>query len=163
MNAYDKAVTLILRHEGGYVNHPNDPGGETNMGISKRAYPDLDIKNLTVDHVKQIYKTDYWDKVKGDELPPAVALVCFDVAVLSGPRKAAKMLQKAVGANPDGIIGNITLACVEDEDPNDIIDNMSEQRIAFYKGLKHWDTFGRGWSRRVNETKEEAKGWIKNS
>lgn len=166
MTTYDKAVELILKHEGGYVNHPNDPGGETNMGISKRAYPNEDIKGMTKSRAKEIYKRDYWDKVRGDDLPPPVALICFDNAVMSGPRRATRFLQKACGTTRDGILGPMTLAAVRADysiSEEQFLDELSGIRLDFYKRLKHFDTFGRGWTNRVNNTNEEAKGWISKS
>jgi len=104
---------MVLKHEGGYINHKNDPGGETNYGISKRAYPDVDIKNLTVDGAKELYKRDYWDRIKGDDLPAGVACVTMDYAVNSGTSRASKALQGACGIrNGDGIIGPHTLSAV---------------------------------------------------
>lgn len=163
---YDNAVELILKHEGGYVNHPEDPGGETNMGISKRAYPDEDIKGMTKERAKKIYKTNYWDKVKGDELPAPVALVCFDIAVMSGSRRACRMLQKAVGVTRDGIIGPLTLKAVREAyrtSEDVLVSKLSYLRLDFYKRLKHFDTFGRGWTNRINKTHKEAIGWIRPS
>ncbi len=109
MTGFDRAIEFVFRWEGGYVNHENDPGGETNYGISKRAYPDVDIANLTEDAAKEIYKRDYWDKIKGDELPAAIGLATMDYAVNSGVARAARTLQKAVGASADGAIGPNTL------------------------------------------------------
>ena len=163
---YNEAVELILEHEGGYVNHPEDPGGETNMGISKRSYPDEDIKGMTKDRAKEIYKKDFWDKVKGDELPAPVALVCFDIAVMSGSRRACRMLQKAVGVKRDGIIGPITLKAVREAyraSEDVLVSQLSYIRLEFYKRLKHFDTFGRGWTNRINNTHKEAIGWIRTS
>jgi len=163
---YNEAVELILEHEGGYVNHPEDPGGETNMGISKRSYPNEDIKGMTKDRAKEIYKQDFWDKVKGDELPAPVALVCFDIAVMSGSRRACRMLQKAVGVKRDGIIGPVTLKAVREAyraSEDVLVSQLSHIRLEFYKRLKHFETFGRGWTNRINKTHKEAIGWINNS
>jgi lysozyme family protein len=166
MTTYDKAVELILKHEGGYVDHPNDPGGETNMGISKRSYPDEDIKGMTKERAKEIYKKDFWDAVKGDQLPAAVALICFDTAVMSGSRRACRFLQKACGVTTDGIVGPMTLGAVRVDyriSEEDFLDELSNTRLNFYKRLKTFGTFGRGWTNRVNNTNEEAKGWISKS
>lgn len=163
---YDKAVELILENEGGYVDHPSDPGGETNMGISKRAFPNEDIKGMTKERAKEIYKANYWNKVKGEQLPPAVALICFDVAVMSGPRRASKMLQEACGVDTDGIIGPVTLKAVTEAyraSEVGFITNLSDVRLKFYKRLKHFKVFGKGWTARVNHMKKEAIGWIRNS
>jgi lysozyme family protein len=108
--AFDAAFTAVLGAEGGYVNNPADPGGETNWGISRRSYPDLDIAHLTWDDAKAIYRRDFWDKIQGDKLPPPLAMIVFDSAVNNGPARAAKWLQRAVGVTEDGIIGPATLA-----------------------------------------------------
>ena len=156
----DKAIQLVLKHEGGYVNHPEDPGGETKYGISKRAYPDVDIANLTEYDARCIYKKDYWDKVKGDELPAALALVVFDTAVNMGIRRAVKFLQETVNAQPiDGIIGPITIsnACKAFDHPEFIIDSYLNKRIKKYQSLSTFKTFGKGWIRRVEDIREHAK------
>lgn len=161
---YKRAVDLILKHEGGYVNHPDDPGGETNMGISKRSYPNEDIKGMTKERAQEIYKQDYWDKVKGDELPAPVALVCFDIAVMSGCHRACRMLQKAVGVSTDGIVGPVTLKAVREAyraSEDNLIKDLSDIRLNFYKRLKHFETFGRGWTNRINKTQKEAIGWTR--
>lgn len=107
---FNEAIEHILKHEGGYVNDPDDLGGETNMGITKRFYPDVDIKNLTVEQAKEIYKRDYWDKAKCDALPENVRLMHFDTAVNMGIGRANKFLQEAIGVTVDGIVGKNTLA-----------------------------------------------------
>ena len=91
---FEPAVELILKHEGGYVNHPDDPGGETNFGIAKRSYPNLEIDKLSEDDAKRIYKEDYWDKVRGDQLHPAVALMVFDTAVNMGISREVNSFKK---------------------------------------------------------------------
>ena len=110
MADFEQAVALILKHEGGYVHDKNDPGGETNYGISKRAYPAEDIKALTPERAKALYRRDYWDAIRGPELPFPVALVVFDMAVNAGVSAAVKLLQRSVGATVDGKIGPQTIA-----------------------------------------------------
>jgi len=159
--AFEAAVELILKHEGGYVNHPNDPGGETNFGIAKRSYPDLDIAKLSKNDAKRIYKEDFWDKVRGDQMPGGIALMVFDAAVNKGVSRASKFLQEIVNANPiDGIIGSGTLASVIkawEEDSDFVLNSYAEKRLKFYKKLSTFETFGKGWTRRVEETLEAAK------
>ena len=158
---FEKAVDLILKHEGGYVNHPEDPGGETNFGIAKRSYPDLDIAKLSKHDAKQIYKEDYWDRVKGDELPPAIALMVFDTAVNMGISRASKFLQEVVNAKPiDGIIGSKTVANTKNafkNAPEFVLTSYANKRLDHYKKLSTFETFGKGWTRRVEETLESAK------
>lgn len=161
---FENAVELILKHEGGYVNHPDDPGGETNYGISKRAYPDLDIANLSKHDASVIYKEDYWDRIRGDDLPYPLALVTFDAAVNSGVRRASKWLQYAVGAKPtDGIVGNITVEVANaayGKNPHDALISCIHQRQQFVRAILTYKTFGKGWERRIDETAKEAKKWI---
>ena len=115
---YDKCLETILHHEGGYVNHPKDPGGETNLGVTKRVYQEhggtKDMKDLLVEDVAPIYKKGYWDKMKGDDLPSGLDLCVFDFGVNAGPGRAAKFLQQMIGTTVDGGIGPNTLAKVEE-------------------------------------------------
>lgn len=161
MSAFDAIIEMVLEHEGGYVNHPSDPGGETIYGISKRAYPDLDIKNLTIAQAKEIYRNDYWDRIKGDELPAGVACVVVDYAVNSGVSRASKALQGACGiANGDGIIGphslNAVWTTVKNDGEESVINAVTTQRQEFIRALKIYETFGRGWERRIDETRAKA-------
>ena len=162
---YDKCLETILHHEGGYVNHPKDPGGETNLGVTKRVYEEhggtKDMKDLTVEDVAPIYKKGYWDKMKGDELPSGLDLCVFDFGVNAGPGRSAKYLQKMIGTVADGGIGPNTLKAVEayvsEHGIEKSIDNFQEARQSYYQLLGTFDTFGRGWTRRVTETTELAK------
>jgi len=162
---YDKCLETILHHEGGYVNHPKDPGGETNLGVTKRVYEEFggtkDMKDLTVDDVAPIYQQGYWDKLKGDDLPGGLDLCVFDFGVNAGPGRAAKYLQTMIGTVADGGIGPNTLRAlsgyVEEHGIEKTIDNYQEARQKYYEQLSTFDTFGKGWTRRVNETTELAK------
>ena len=161
MSAFDVIIEMVLEHEGGYVNHPSDPGGETIYGISKRAYPDLDIKNLTIAQAKEIYRNDYWDKIKGDDLPSGVACVTIDYAVNSGVSRASKALQSVCGiSNGDGIIGpaslNAVWTTVRNDGEESVVNAVTAQRQEFIRGLKIYETFGRGWERRIDETRAKA-------
>lgn len=154
--SFDRAVELILSHEGGYVNDPKDPGGETNFGISKRAYPELNIKELTRDDARAIYRRDYWDAVRADEMPSAVAVAVFDMAVNAGVRTAIRLLQRVVRVTDDGIIGPVTLAAVNSAEPNEIAIRYAAERLMHYAAIPGWQRYGRGWSRRVIETVVEG-------
>jgi len=162
---YDKCLETILHHEGGYVNHPKDPGGETNLGVTKRVYEEhggtKDMKDLTVEDVAPIYKKGYWDKMKGDELPDGLDLCVFDFGVNAGPGRAAKYLQTMIGTVADGGIGPNTLKAVaeyvEKHGIEKSIENYQEARQSYYEKLSTFATFGRGWTRRVDETTELAK------
>jgi lysozyme family protein len=145
---------MVLRHEGGYVNDPRDPGGETRFGISKRAYPDVDILRLTEDEAKAIYRRDYWDKLRPDELPQELAICVFDCAVNMGRDKAIRLLQRACGVAQDGVMGGNTIAAA-----NRLVDpvvRFSAERIIAYTGIRGFDTFGKGWLRRTVSVALEA-------
>jgi len=165
---YDKCLETILHHEGGYVNHPKDPGGETNLGVTKRVYEEWggtkDMKDLTVEDVAPIYKKNYWDKLKGDDLPGGLDLCVFDFGVNAGPGRAAKYLQSMIGTTPDGGIGPMTLAALQKYvDENGLVESIEEyqkRRQEYYEKLSTFATFGRGWTRRVDETTELAKKLI---
>lgn len=160
-----KSLDMVLKHEGGFVDHPEDPGGATNKGITHKTYSDFlgrpledvdELKNIPDEHVQLIYKQGYWDKVKGDNLPSGVDFAIFDWAVNSGPGRAAKALQKAVGATQDGAIGPKTLEAVEAADAAETVKAVADEREAFYRGLRTFDTFGKGWLRRNEETRDFA-------
>lgn len=150
---FDTYINRVLSHEGGYIFHAKDPGGETKWGISKRAYPNLDIKNLTREAAVAIYKRDYWKAVKGDELPDPLAFQVFDAAVNSGVGRATKWLQQALGTLPDGIWGPVTdqglLWMDTPEKQRAIALKYISTRLSFYTDLSTWSTFGRGWTRRM--------------
>ena len=161
---FDKCLKMLLKHEGGFVNHPRDPGGMTNLGVTKAVYDkwvgksstEAEMRALTADDVAPIYKKNYWDKCKCDDLPSGADWSVFDWAVNSGTGRAAKAMQKIVGATPDGAIGPKTLEAIAGKDPKELVEKMYDQRQAFYERLKTFDTFGRGWTRRNKETKETA-------
>ena len=161
---YDHCLEMILHHEGGYVNHPKDPGGETNLGVTKRVYEEWggtkDMKDLTVEDVAPIYEKNYWGRVKGDELPSGLDLCVFDFGVNAGTGRAAKYLQNLVGAGADGAIGPNTLRqvneYVEENGLEETIKAYQDARQGYYEQLSTFETFGRGWTRRVKETTEEA-------
>lgn len=146
---FDKAFQIVIGHEGSYVDHPNDPGGETKYGISKRSYPNVDIKNLTLDQAKAIYFKDFWNRLKCDEMPDIVRYPLFDAAVNSGVSQAVKWLQEAVNSKPDGIIGPNTLLAVKFQDSQVVTRKMIGKRLTFMTRLNTWPTFGRGWAARI--------------
>jgi lysozyme family protein len=161
---YEHCLQLLLEHEGGFVNHPSDPGGITNHGVTKKVYEDWvgrevseqEMRDLTVDDVAPIYKNNYWDRGGCDELPSGVDWCVFDWGVNSGMSRSAKALQRIVGVEVDGGIGPMTIQAVEDMAPEEIIIPMHTARQEFYEGLSTFDTFGRGWTRRNDETLEAA-------
>lgn len=146
---FDSYFERLIGHEGGYVNNPKDPGGETRFGISKRSYPHLDIKNLTLAEAKAIYRRDYWDRMHGDRLPAGLAFDVFDTAVNSGIGQSIRFLQRAVGVADDGVIGPLTLGAVQRRDAESVQARFNGERLEFMAKLSTWDTFGRGWARRI--------------
>lgn len=169
---FPKALTLVLKHEGGYVNHPRDPGGATNKGITWRTYnayrarkgqEPRDVRNITDAEVSAIYKVQYWDVVKADDLPSGLDYVVFDFAVNSGPSRSVQFLQRIVGVEADGVMGQITLAAVKERDPEALIAALCDNRLAWLKRLKTWGTFGKGWTRRVTEAKATGLAMAKGS
>ena len=168
INNWQSSLEKILHHEGGYVNHPKDPGGETNLGVTKRVYEEWggtkDMKDLLVEDVNPIYKKNYWDKCKCDELPNGLDLCVFDFGVNAGPGRAAKFLQRMIGTTVDGGIGPNTLRAVdtyvEEVGLETAIENYQSARQSYYEELSTFDTFGRGWTRRVEETTASAKELI---
>lgn len=146
---FDNAFEALIGHEGGYVNHKKDPGGETKYGISKRQYPLINIRDLTLDTAKAIYKRDYWNKVRGDELPYDIAFEVFDAAVNHGVGRATKWMQGCLDVNVDGLIGPKTLAAASTSDLYEFRCRFNGTRLLFFTDLKTWESFGRGWARRV--------------
>ena len=161
---FEEALEHVLKHEGGFVNHPKDPGGMTNLGVTKKVWDEWigressedEMRNLKPEDVAPLYKKMYWDRVKGDDLPSGVNYCVFDAAVNSGTGRAAKWLQEAVGAVPDGAIGAKTLAKVAAHDADSLVNAYCDVRLNFLKGLKTFDTFGKGWSRRVEGVRQTA-------
>jgi lysozyme family protein len=161
---FDKCLEMLLHHEGGYIWHPEDPGGETNLGVTRAVYEqwvgrqvmDGEMKTLTPDDVAPIYKKNYWDKVRGDDLPAGLDWAAFDWAVNSGAGRPAKAIQRCVGATQDGAIGPKTLAAIANKEPDKIIEYVHDIRQKFYERLKTFKTFGRGWTRRNAETLKAA-------
>jgi lysozyme family protein len=149
MNKFESALRLILDWEGGYSNDPNDPGGETKFGISKRAFPHINIKALTLDGAKAIYREHYWDKCHCEELPRALAIIVFDCAVNQGTDFAARNLQGVVGADVDGVIGKKTVAAAQLKDIDRTVREYIVNRIMRYTQTEGWQVYGKGWVKRV--------------
>lgn len=167
---FDTCLREVLHHEGGFVNHPRDPGGMTNLGVTKATYEawvgypvnERIMRSLTPAHVKALYKTRYWDAVAGDLIPLGLDLCVFDFGVNAGPSRAARYLQVMVGAKPDGRIGPMTIArintYIKTYGIQRVIDSYQNARIAYYKKLRTFPTFGKGWLRRVEAVRHTAKG-----
>lgn len=155
---FDTAFHKLLGHEGGYVDHPKDPGGATRWGVTKRVARATgyagDMRDFPVEMAKAIYREQYWDAVKAEQLPEVVRYAVFDAAVNSGVRQAVKWLQRAVGAPDDGEIGPKTLALVANANAYQLKGSMLGDRLEFMTNLHTWPAFGKGWARRIAEILE---------
>ena len=154
--SFDEIIEIVLEHEGGYVNDPDDPGGETNFGIAKRSHPDVDIKNLTKEKAKEIYKSEYWDKNKVEKLPEQLRHIYFDMCVNQGRGRAVRIMQRAAnakgaGLKVDGGMGPVTIAAMKDLE----INRVRAYRVKYYADLvtlkPDLEKFYYGWFRRSLE------------
>ena len=161
---FDKCLPEILKHEGGWSDHPKDPGGATMKGITIGTYSDwkgrpvskAELKAIPMSEIGAIYRKNYWDKVRGDDLPAGLDLVAFDGAVNSGPSRGAKWLQAGLGVKQDGVVGPATIAAANSADIKSVINRSCDARLAFLKTLKTWATFGKGWTNRVAGVRAKA-------
>lgn len=177
---FSRCMDNTLAYEGGKSNHPKDPGGKTNQGVIQRTFtawlkansrPDRDVYTMTVAERDAIYRSQYWNAVRGDELPDGVDLAVFDGAVNSGPKQSIKWLQRAlqaiglyVGSKVDGVMGNATMAAIKAvKDYDALVARMIAARRGFLKALKTWDTFKRGWTKRVDQVLAKAQAWATGS
>ncbi|TRW94941.1 hypothetical protein FNJ84_17770 [Paracoccus sp. M683] len=161
---FDRCLRAVLAHESGWADHPSDPGGATMKGITIGTYrawkgrtvSKTELRNISDAEVSEIYRKNYWDNVRGDDLPSGLDLVAFDAAVNSGVSRGAKWLQGAVGAAADGAVGPNTVSAARAADPFRAVNAACDARLQFLHRLKTWPTFGKGWSRRVAEVREMA-------
>ncbi|MGU3496336.1 glycoside hydrolase family 108 protein [Xanthobacteraceae bacterium A53D] len=177
-SSFDAALARVLVHEGGYSNHPKDPGGVTLQGVIQRVYDGYRAdmgktqKHLTKSMITDpgwiterddIYRSQYWDAVRADDLPPGLDYVVFDGAVNSGPSQSAKWLQRALGVTADGQIGAVTLAAAKAHcDLSSLIEDICDRRLAMLKNLDTWPVFRGGWGRRVAEVRRAGKAMVAN-
>lgn len=143
---FERCFEILIGHEGGYVNDPNDRGGETKFGISKRAYPRVDIKALTLEQAKAIYAADCWTPIRGDDLAPELALLVFDCAVNSGVGCAVDLLQRACNVRRDGVLGKVTVAAAS---AVGVPARFHLERAMYQTKLGNWPSFGKGWCIRL--------------
>jgi lysozyme family protein len=163
-------LKLVLKHEGGFVNHPKDPGGITNLGVTKRVWEEWighpatekDMRELTPAIVAPMYEMRYWRTSYCEKLPRGLDLLVFSMAVNAGAGRSVKLLQDAIGVVADGVIGPNTMARINEANVETLIDKFSEARTAYYKGLKLFPVFGVGWLRRTESEKKEALQMAKN-
>jgi lysozyme family protein len=161
---FDVGMAAVFKHEGGYVDHPADPGGATNLGITRatlsayrgRQVSKAEVRALTKAEAKAIYKKQYWDTAGCDELPSGVDYAVFDYSVNSGPSRLIRTLQAALGVPADGVVGVRTLAVADETDARAIVNKICDRRLGFLRRLKTWSTFGRGWERRVEGVRKDA-------
>lgn len=161
---FERSLAAVLQHEGGYADHPRDPGGATNLGITRatlarwrgRAVSKAEVRALTRSEASDIYRALYWDKIAGDALPAGLDFAVFDYCVNSGARRAARTLQAVAGTHADGRIGKITLTVVALRATDRLIVDYCRRRLSFLESLSTFSVFGRGWRRRVRETEALA-------
>lgn len=152
-DVFELALGLVLEHEGGYVNDPADPGGETIYGISRRAHPAAWANGApSVRQAAAIYRADYWDPIRCDELPAGLAVFLFDTAVNVGCRQAARLLQRVLRVTDDGVIGPMTIKAARAAEQDGLLSRLAAERLAHYAALSTWQRFGRGWSARTVAT-----------
>lgn len=164
-SSFDEALKRVLVHEGGFSDHPADPGGATMKGVTQRVYdgwrkrngkPTRSVRHITEAELKAIYRQQYWDVIRGDDLPAGLDYCTFDAAVNSGTAQAAKWLQRALGVTADGQIGEATLAVARTAKAAPVINSACDKRLAMLRSLRTWPTFGTGWSRRVADVRKIA-------
>ncbi|MFQ6183665.1 glycoside hydrolase family 108 protein [Sinorhizobium meliloti] len=161
---FKRALSLVLKHEGGWSDHPKDPGGATMKGVTLTSFRQYvkptatkaDLRKITDEQLATVYRRHYWDAVHGAELPDGIDYAAFDFAVNSGPSRSAKYLQAVVGVTQDGRIGPATLKAVRSKRPADVVNALCDKRMAFLEDLKTWPTFRKGWTRRVSDVRAEA-------
>lgn len=172
MATFKNALKELLKHEGGYVNHPRDPGGITNLGVTKRVWErwvgrdvgEREMRSLKPEDVAPLYYQRYWKKVRADELPPGLALQVFDFGVNAGPRRAIRYLQMVVGTAQDGLFGPMTMKAVrkyvEKFGEKKAINRYAAARLRYYRQLRTFRYFGRGWTRRTKEVQQKGLTWV---
>lgn len=163
-SSYPEAIRRLLKSEGGYINHPSDPGGPTNFGITLGDYRKYvqadasaaDIRAMEIDEAKAIYRAKYWGAMRGDELPAGVDYCVFDYAVNSGTGRAPKVLQRVLGIPVTGWMDDATIAAARGREARALVQAICDERMRFLQALKTWPVFGKGWSKRVGEVRAAA-------
>ena len=170
MNNFKECLALVLKSEGGYVNNPKDPGGMTNLGITKKSLEewlghDVDekfMRNLTPEMAAPFYEQKYWRSCYGEVLPRGLDFIVFSMAVNAGPGRSVKLLQQSLGCVPDGVIGPATRSLILASNSATLIAKFSETRREYYRSLKTFPIFGAGWLKRVDNEEKEALNMAKN-
>jgi lysozyme family protein len=166
---FKPSLAAVLVHEGGFSNHPKDPGGATMKGVTQRVYDawrrtngkdQQSVARISDAEIETIYYQQYWLAVRADNLPSGLDYAVFDYAVNSGPSRAIKHLQEVLGVTADGIMGNVTIARASEPETKEKIRALCDRRMKFLRGLPTWDTFGKGWSRRVDGVLSKATAMV---
>lgn len=169
---FEACLGQVLAHEGGYVDHPDDPGGATNMGITRKTLarwrkvspwsnlPKSEVMALTREEAGRIYRALYWAPCRGDDMPAGLDLALFDFAVNSGPDRAIRTLQAGLGVAADGVVGPVTIDAAAKADANETIIDLCDRRLRFLQALATFPTFGRGWTRRVSDIRKTALAMV---
>jgi len=167
---FKECLDLVLKSEGGFVNHPSDPGGMTNLGVTKRVWEEYTgheadektMRGLTPEKVAPLYEQRYWRPTYCEVLPRGLDFVVFSMGVNGGPGRAVKLLQQSIGCVPDGVVGERTMALIKQSNAADLIAKYSNARRVYYESLKTFPVFGRGWLSRVNKEEQEALNMARN-
>ena len=165
---FEECLNLVLKSEGGWVNHPSDPGGETNLGVTKRVWEEYvghpvdSLKKLTKDDVAPLYELKYWRPCYCELLPRGLDFIVFSMGVNAGPGRSVKLLQQSIGCVPDGVIGPRTRELISSSNGSTLIAKFSETRREYYRSLKTFPIFGKGWLNRVDHEEAEALDMTKN-
>ena len=170
MNDFKECLGLVLKSEGGYVNNPADPGGRTNLGVTQVVWEEFvghpvseaDMKALTPEKVAPMYEQKYWRPCYGEVLPRGISFLVFSMAVNAGPGRSVKLFQQSIGCVPDGVIGPTTRGLISASDTPTLIAKFSETRREYYRSLKTFPIFGKGWLSRVDFEEKAAINMIKN-
>ena len=170
MSDFKECLELVLKSEGGFVNHPSDPGGMTNLGVTKKVWEDFvghpvseaDMRALTPEKVAPLYEQKYWRPTYCEVLPRGLSLLIFSMGINAGPGRGVKLLQSSIGCVADGVIGPRTMELIKSADVTDLIQKYSNARRDYYKSLKTFDVFGKGWLARVDREEKEALDMAKN-
>ena len=168
VNNFEKSLALVLKHEGKFVNHKDDPGGMTNLGVTQNAWRDwvghgvdeATMKSLTEDMVAPLYRMKYWDACLCDQLPSGVDYLVFDFAINAGPSRAIKTIQRALKITADGVIGPVTIKAIKGANAEDFITDFTHAKEVFYRSLSTFNIFGKGWLNRVADSKKSAEEMI---
>ena len=167
---FNACLSHTLRWEGGYSDHPDDPGGKTYRGVTQATYDawrrtqghsPRPVAQMSDEEMRSIYRSQYWDTVRGDDLPRGVDLAMFDYAVNSGPARAARDLQATLSVTRDGVVGNLTLSAMKGKAASTLAASLCDRRQKFVRGLSGYQTFGRGWERRILDIRAQSLAMAK--